>query len=139
MNNNLDLSLFTVYREPSPNAKCRKEAEDLVDLLLHLDGFMDFNDVRFGQPPHEPDFILHHQGKQIGAELTDLDPKIFEKHGFLQKGKFKVWDAETQPTDTPQRFSWGNYSLRESLAAFKAQLNGKQKKAANWFSNFPER
>lgn len=130
---------FAIYRQPSPDERRRKEAEDLADLLRQLAGFVKLDDVQFGQPPHEPDFIFHHQGKRIGAELTDLDPKVFGKHGYLERGKHKTWRAEIEPDETPQEHNWGVYSLRESLAAFKAQLDGKRKKARYWLNYFPQR
>lgn len=133
----IDVSRFTAYRQFSPDAKRRKEAEDLLDLLRHLDGFVKLDDVQFGQDP--PDFVFHLEGKRIGVELTDLNPKVFVNRGYSLRGKFKAWRAETEPDIIPQKFDWGVYSLRESLAAFKAQLDVKRKDAEGWGTSFPER
>jgi hypothetical protein len=137
MNSNPNVSRFSVYRQPSPNEKCRKEAGDILHLLWRLNEFIQLDDVQFGQNP--PDFIFQHQDKQIGVELTDLDPKIFKKGGNRPRGKFNKWQTEIELDATPHEFDWGKFSLRESLLAFKARLDGKRKPAENWFNNFTER
>lgn len=108
--------------------KRQKEATNLQDFLWHLEYFIKLDEVDFGKPPNEPDFIFALQGKQISAELTALDPKVFASGGYRQRGEFKKWQKETNPTVTPEKFPWGGYSLRESLIALKTQINEKRKK-----------
>jgi len=139
MNKESEVFDFAIFRKPRSDEKLRKEAEDLFVLLRHLHAFVKFDDVRFGKPPDEPDFVLEYRDKDIGAELTGLIPKPFDKRGFVQRGQFKSWKAEFEPNESRQEFDWGTYSLSESLAAFKEQLQGKRQKAKRWETSFPER
>jgi hypothetical protein len=130
-----NVARFKIYGEGLFNQQCQKEinkrqaeAKILQDLLWHLEYFIKLDQVDFGEPPNEPDFIFTLQGKQIGAELTALDPKVFATGGYRQRGEFKKWQKETNPTVTPEKFLWGSYSLRESLIALKAQIDEKRKK-----------
>jgi len=136
MNN---LARFTIYRQPCDDKQRLKERDDLHRLLRRLEEFLTLDDVRFGQPPNEPDFIFDLGKKHIGCELTDLNPKIFEKGGYLKRNAFKAWRAQVVPVEAPQRFDWGSYSLRESKASLEYQIADKRKRATNWLNNFPER
>jgi hypothetical protein len=138
-----DVSRFSIYRNPLPVPKRqaeRREAEsrDLRPLLRRLDEFIKFADVTFGQEP--PDFVFHHPGGTIGVELTDLNPKVFEKHGHQQRAQYKSFGAEVLQTSPANAvFDWGTGSMRESLEALNAQLERKIKKAQPWFASFTER
>lgn len=136
--NKPNVARFKIYRDVCSDKKRRREAEDLQALLWHLEDFVELDEVTFGEPPDEPDFIFVIRGKQIGVELTVLNPKIFKTGGYVQKGKFKKWKAETKPTIAPQKFHWGSYTLRESLSALRVQVDGKCDKAKRQ-SGFPER
>jgi hypothetical protein len=130
---------FANLRRQHDDKKHRAEAKDFYLFSRHLCRFIKFDNARFGRPPNEPDFILDYDGKQIGAELTTLDPKIFQKGGFVQRGQISKWNAKSKPNESVQHFPWGTYSLRESLAAFKDQLDGKRQQAKYWAATFPER
>jgi|ERR1017187_410721 hypothetical protein len=138
-----DVSRFSIYRNPPPAPKRQverrgAESRDLRPLLLRLDEFIKFTDVTFGQEP--PDFVFHHPGGTIGVELTDLNPKVFEKGGHQRRAKYKSFEAGVAQTSPAHAtFDWGTGSMRESLEAFKAQLERKIKKAQPWFANFNER
>ena len=127
-----EVSHFTVFRQPPNDEKRRKEAQDLYVFLRHVHQFMKFDNVRFGQPPHEPDFVFDYRHKNIGADLTVLNPKVFHTRGYVQRGKFKDYRAKSEPHANRHEFNWGKYSLRDSLAAFKAQLDCKRQKANHW-------
>jgi len=133
-----DVSRFSIYRNSLPVPKRQAESRDLRPLLRRLDEFIKFADVTFGQEP--PDFVFHHPGGTIGVELTDLNPKVFEKGGHQQRANYKTFRAEVaQASPAHATFNWGTGSMRESLEAFKAQLEGKIKKAQPWLANFTER
>jgi hypothetical protein len=136
-----DVSRFSIYRNPLPDAKRQAESHDLMHLLLRLDKFVKFADVTFGQEP--PDFVFHHLAGTIGVELTDLNPKVFEKGGHRRRAQYKSFKADVAQTTLAHaafEFEWKDkISLRESLEAFKAQLEIKCKKAQPWFANFNER
>lgn len=133
-----DISRFSIYREPHSDLKRQAELRVLMPLLRRLDEFIKFADVTFGQEP--PDFVFHHPGGTIGVELTDLNPKIFEKGGHQRRAKYKSFKAAVAQTSPAHAaFNWDKVSLRESLEAFKAQLESKLKKAQPWFANFTER
>jgi hypothetical protein len=133
-----DLSHFTIYRQPCDDEQRLKEADDLHRLFWRLEKFLKLDDVRFGQPPNEPDFVFDLGGKHIGCELTDLNPKIFGKRGYLKRDTFRTWKAEVIPTEAPQKFDWGSYSLRDSTASLEYQVARKRKKAEKWVDNFSE-
>jgi hypothetical protein len=129
---------FLCKSYPLPVPKRQAEARDLMPLLRRLDEFIKLEDVTFGQEP--PDFVFDHAGGTIGVELTDLNPKIFEKGGHQRRANYKSFEAEvaqTSPADAA--FNWGTGSMRDSLGAFKTQLERKKKKAQPWFANFTER
>lgn len=130
-----NMARFKIYREEllkqhnqKEIEKRRKEAATIQDLLWHLEFYTKLDEVDFGEPPTEPDFIFTLQGKQIGVELTALDPKVFIPPGYKQQAGFKKWQKETNPTVTPEKFLWGSYSLRESLIALKTQIDAKREK-----------
>jgi hypothetical protein len=133
-----DISRFSICREPSNDEKRRSEAVDIMLLLLRLDGLIELNDVKFGQDP--PDFIFHCNQKQIGVELTKLNPKIFESGGYSKRAKFKLFKAEIEKISSGEEtFPWGTFTFRESLDALNKHLLEKQKKADPWHHLFPER
>ena len=133
-----DVSRFSIYRKPLPDLKRQAESHDLMPLLLRLDEFIRFTDVTFGDEP--PDFVFHHLTGTIGVELTDLCPKVNETGGHHKRAEFKLFEAEVAKTSPAQSaFPWERVTRRESLEAFKAQLETKRKKAQRWFANFSER
>jgi hypothetical protein len=133
-----DVFRFSIYRKPLPDLKRQAESRDIMPLLLRLDEFIQFADVTFGDEP--PDFVFHHLTGTIGVELTDLYPKVNEKGGHHKRAEFKSFETEVAKTLPDQSaFPWDKVSCRESLEAFKAQLETKRKKAQPWFSNFTER
>ena len=137
MNPNPDVSRFSIYHCPAHDKKRHKEACGILHLLLRLDQFIQLDDVQFGGDP--PDFIFQHQGKSIGTELTDLDPKCFETGGNRLRGQFNGWQAKIERDALPHKFDWGGFSLREALAAFQSRLSIKRGKASHWCHRFPER
>ena len=138
MNAMPDISRYSIYRKPSADLKRQAESQDLMHLLLRLDESIKLADVTFGEDP--PDFIFHHLGGTIGVELTDLNPKVFQKGGHQRRADYKLFQAKIAQTSPAQEvFSWNKVSLRESLEAFRTQLELKVKKAQPWFANFPER
>jgi hypothetical protein len=138
MNARPDISRFSIYCQPSTEGKRRKEAGDILHLLWRLDEFIKLSDVLFGLDP--PDFVFQYREKQIGAELTDLDPNIFVEGGHLTRGNFNKWQTGIEADAAPHEFGeWGKYSLRESLDAFRIRLNIKRQGAKHWFKNFSER
>jgi hypothetical protein len=137
MNEIPDVSRFSIYRNPQSDPKRKAESHDLMHLLLRLDEFIKFTDVTFGQDP--PDFVFHLSRGTIGVELTDLYPKVNEKGGHHKRVEFKSFEAESAQTSPVENsFPWDKISLRESLEAFKAQLETKRKKAQPWSANFTE-
>jgi len=109
-----------------------------MHLLLRLDEFIKFSDVAFGQDP--PDFIFRHQNGIIGVELTDMNPKIFQEGGHRKRSEYNKFQAEVaQKSSADNSFPWDKVSMRESLKAFKAQLEAKRIKAQPWFAGFTER
>ena len=143
MNAMPDVSRFSIYRNlpPAPKRQAERrvaESRDLRPLLLRLGEFLKFADVTFGKDP--PDFVFHHQSGRIGVELTDLNPKVFERGGHQERAGFKSFEAEVAQTSPAQaKFPWNKIPMRESLETFKAQLEMKRKKAQPWFANFNER
>ena len=110
-----NLSRLSIYRETTPDEKHRQESLAIYHLLWCLDKTTPFDDVVFGADP--PDFIFKIQGRDIGAELTDIDPTIFAPGvGHHQRGKFNKWVAkiETEHTGVQESFPWGNYTLGET-------------------------
>jgi hypothetical protein len=144
--NRPNVARFKIYRDEEAFEKQgakeinkrKREAEVLQDFLWQLEYFTKLDDVDFGRPPSEPDFVFHLPGKQIGAELTVLDPKIFAVGGYKERGEFRKWQMATKSTPAPTKFSWGCYSLRESLAVLNVQIDEKCKKVARQ-RNFSER
>jgi hypothetical protein len=128
---------FTFFRQPPNDEKHLNEREHLFVLWRHLHAFYKFDDMRFGHDP--PDFVFDYRDKKIGAELTLLNPKTFPEGGYVERGKFTEWKAKPKLDANRQEFPWGTYSLRDSLAAFKAQLESKRQKAHQWATAFPER
>jgi hypothetical protein len=130
-----DVSQFSIYRKPLPDPKRQAESRDLLPLLLRLDEFIKFADVTYGEEP--PDFVFHHSTGTIGVELTDLCPRVNETGGHHKRGEFKSFEAEAAKTSQARStFPWENVTRRESLEAFKAQLETKRKKALPWFCRF---
>lgn len=128
---------FSIFRENRLAPKREAERYDLMHLLLRLDEFMKFTDVTFGQDP--PDFIFHHKNGSIGAELTDLNPRVFEKHGHTKRAEFKSFEAMLdQKPSAEGSFSWDVVSPRQSIEAIKGQLKMKREKAGKWASQFAD-
>ncbi len=126
-----DLSHFSIFRHPPSDAKKGQESLVIMPFLQALAQFVQLDDVEFGGDP--PDFVFRYQTVVIGVELTGLVPKPFEEGGFLKKADFKKWQAETKAYPQPyHEFEWGEYTLRESLAAFAQQVKGKSQKVRNW-------
>ena len=136
MNTRVDVSRFAIYSQPPSDQKPQKEAGEIHHLLCRLDQFIRLDDVQFGTDP--PDFVFCCQVKQIGAELTDLNPKVFEAGGNRARGRFNQWRAEISPDSLPHEFDFGVSTLRESLAAFQGCVSVKRRKATHWCSHFPE-
>lgn len=109
-----------------------------MPFLLNLEEFITLKDVEYGQDP--PDFIFRHQSNEIGVELTDLVPKQFAKRGYTRKADFKEWKAEAKENPQPRHeFEWGDFTLRETLAAFENQFDTKIQKVKKWNQLFPEK
>lgn len=125
-------------------------------LLVRLQNIVSLNDVEGGENP--PDFVFHYEGGIIGVEHTDLNPKIFEfnpleRGGHRLRDKFESFEKEiAQQSSVNAEFDWGKYTLRESLAAFAAQVEKKKKRAVTdrwdekqnkmkvaWYRQFSER
>lgn len=134
-----NLSRLSIYKRTPPSEKCRQESADVFHLLWRLDKTTPFDDVIFGADP--PDFIFKIQGRDIGAELTDIDPIIFEKGGNRARGEFKKWEDKVreEKTGLEETFPWGRFTLGESLAAFEQRLKTKQQDAATWKSQCSEK
>lgn len=99
---------------------------------------MTIDDVEYGSEP--PDFIFHVSGNLIGVELTKLNPKIFVNSGYTKRKFFKEWEKETSANPQPyQEFPWGEFSVRDSLAAFSQQFQEKCDGVKRWKENFSER
>jgi hypothetical protein len=129
---------FSIYRKLSSNRQQRKEAEDIWWFLNSLCKLMKIDDVEYGLEP--PDFVFHILGKSIGVELTKLNPKIFVDGSYAERGLFKEWEKETKAhPQSYQEFPWGEFSVRDSLAAFSQQFEKKCDDVKRWKENFPEK
>lgn len=132
-----DLSHHSIYRHLSVETQRREEAMALMPFLLSLEQFITLEDVEYAQDP--PDFVFCHAGSRIGVELTDLVPKVFGSKAYALKAKFKPWEALTKENpELRHEFEWGEFTLRESLAAFANQFDGKIQKAKKWKETFRE-
>jgi hypothetical protein len=130
-------SQFSIYRYLSSDPKRAEEANTLMPLLSSLAQFIKLEDVEYGQDP--PDFVFRPACNRIGVELTDLVPKVFRSGGFARKADFKPWQLSAKKTPKPRHeFEWGGSSLRESLAAFENQFDGKIQKVKKWRETFSE-
>lgn len=108
-----------------------------MPFLLKLEQFVTVEDVEYGQDP--PDFVFRHAGKRIGVELTDLVPRQFGEGGYARKADYKPRKAATEENPQPRHeFEWGEFTLRESLAAFADQFEGKCQKVKKWNEAFAE-
>lgn len=134
-----NLSRLSIYKGTPPSEKCRQESTDIFHLLWRLDKTIPFDDVVFGGDP--PDFIFKIQGRDIGAELTDIDPKIFAGGGNRARGEFKKWEDKVreEKTGLEETFPWSSFTLGETLAAFENRLKTKQQDAATWKSQCSEK
>jgi len=134
----INLSQLSIYRNLSSEPKRKRESEDIVPFLMSVGDYVPLEDVEFGAEP--PDFVFRCPGKSIGVELTELNPKVFSKGGYALRKEFKLWQKETD--ENPQahhEFPWGCFSVRESLAAFAQQFDGKCKKVIKWRGVFSEK
>lgn len=127
----INLSELSIYSNLASDSKRRQESDDIVQFLLSLGDIVVPNDVKFG--PEPPDFIFQFADELVGVELTTLNPKVFPKGGYTNRKDFKRWQKESEKSPQPyHKFSWGEYTVRESLAAFSEQLNGKSKSSEKW-------
>jgi hypothetical protein len=134
----IDLSKFSIYKEPLANEKRLSEAKDIMLFLQELSEHIPLDDVKFALDP--PDFIFCSGKKQIGVELTKLNPKKFESGGYKKRGEFKAFEAERkQEPFGESTFPWGEFTHRESLEALTDHLNEKREKARSWQYKFSER
>jgi hypothetical protein len=137
MNNIPDIFHFSIFLETKLTLHQKTEREDLTHLLLRVAQVIKLSDVEFGKNP--PDFIFHHQDRKIGVELTDLNPKEFNEHGHLKRAEYKTFEADlAQTSSADESFSWDVVSPRESIGAFKKQLETKREKARPWASKFSD-
>jgi hypothetical protein len=129
-----NLSRLSIYKGTPPHEKARQESADIFHLLWRLDKTIPFDDVVFGGDP--PDFIFKIEGRDIGAELTDIDPKIFATGGNRARGEFKKWEDKVreEKTGLEETFPWGRFTLGETLEAFEQRLKTKQQDTATWKS-----
>jgi hypothetical protein len=134
-----NLSRFSIHRQTPISEKQRQESSDIFHLLWRLDRTIPFDDVVFGGDP--PDFVFKIQGRDIGAELTDIDPKIFASGGNRARGEFKKWEDKVREEKSGQEetFPWGKFTLGETLEAFEHRLKAKQQDAATWKSPCSEK
>jgi len=131
-------SCFSIYRELSSNRQQKKEAEAIWWLLNSLCKLMAVDDVEYGLEP--PDFVFHVAGKLIGVELTKLNPRVFVDGGYTKRKLFKEWETETRANPQPyQEFSWGEFSVRDSLVAFEQRFQNKCDGIKRWKKSFPEK
>lgn len=125
------LPRLAIYRELAKDEKRKKEAWDLVPLILKLDQTLEIDDVEYSDDP--PDFVFKIGGQSIGVELTEVNPALFGPGGYRKKKEFRDWEAEVKAHPKPLNiFKWGKFSLRESLDSLKAQFATKIEKAKRW-------
>ncbi len=137
MNKFPDIFHFSIFLENQLTLHQRTEREDLMYLLLRIAEVKKLSDVEFGKDP--PDFVFHYQDRKIGVELTDLNPKEFNEHGHLKRAEYKTFEADlAQTSSDDESFPWDVVSPRESIEAFKNQLDAKRAKARPWASKFSD-
>lgn len=132
------LPRLAIFKNLSPIKKREEEAMCLVPFLLAIDQIIEVDDVEYGSEP--PDFVIKIGGKSIGTELTVANPKLFlDGRGNVRIKAFKDWKNDIETAPQPEhRFTWGTFTLRESLEALKSQFEGKIDKVKRWPS-FDER
>ena len=129
---------FSIYKNLSLDTKMRGEAEAIVPFMDKLQDFVQVEDVSY-QIPDPPDFVIKAAGKKIGMELTKSNPKQFGNGGFKKIGEFKKWQQEAKRNPLPRHeFEWGEFTLKESLAAFQEEVERKSKRAKIYSSCFDE-
>ncbi len=75
----------------------------------------------------------------FGFRNTLLNPKKFIEHGHLRRAEYKSFEAELDKTSfAEESFSWDTVSARESIEAFKRQLETKREKARPWASRYSD-
>jgi hypothetical protein len=132
------LSRLSIFRELSTDEKRRKEAWDLVPLILKLDQILEIDDVEYAADP--PDFTFKIGGNSIGVELTQVNPALFGPGGYRMRLKFREWEEKIKTSSERQNvFTWGTFTLDESLASLKEQFRLKCDKVKRWASTFDER
>lgn len=130
---------FSIYRQNPATGRQRKEAGEIFDLLRRLAKTVPFDDVAFCVPD-PPDFVFKIEGRDIGAELTDIDPASFPSGGHRTRRDFNKWEADVPNDGQPHVFTeWANYTLGESLGAFRDGLEKKRLGAQGWQTRFRER
>jgi hypothetical protein len=133
-----ELSRFSICRNQSTDPKRKRECIELMGILSWLEEFVTLENVELGQDP--PDFVFLHDGKLIGVELTDLNPKYFRSGGYPKRAEFDKWQkAPAAEREQSHEFDWGEFTLKDSLGAFESQLAGKAQKASNWRGSFTEK
>jgi hypothetical protein len=132
------VSRFSIYRKMSLEPKMRAEALSISPFLGELQEFIHIEDVAY-EVPDPPDFTIKLYNGTIGVELTKSNPKPSGKGGYQKIGEFQKWkkDIETKPLPRHE-FEWGEYSLRESLAAFQSEVERKSQRAKTYASRFDE-
>ena len=131
------ISRFGILRNPSANPKRAEEVGTLRPFLQRLEQFITLDDVEYGQDP--PDFVFLYGANRIGVELTDLVPKPFDEGGYRRKADFNPWKKAIKMNPLPRHeFEWGEFTLKESLAAFESQFTSKCEKVKKWTENLSE-
>lgn len=133
-----DVSRFSIYRNMSPDPQKRGEAIAINPFLIRIQDFVRIEDVSH-EVPDPPDFRIKTMEKVIGVELTRSNPKLFGRGGFSKIGEFGTWEQEAKEKPLPRHeFEWGNYTLRDSLAAFQHEVVRKAKRARSYSARYDE-
>lgn len=131
------LNHFSGFHSLPPGGRERREALDALGFFEGLQNHVPVADVTRGTDP--PDFVICIEGRKIGAELTRLNPKVFGHGGCAKMAEFKRWKGEIEDDLSAERqFSWGGFTLRESLAAFDSQVRRKTTRALSFAPNYDE-
>ena len=122
----------------SQESKMRGEAEALCPFLIGIQSYISIEDVSY-VTPDPPDFRLKAMGKTVGLELTRSNPKRFGKRGNAKLSEFKKWELEKRANPKPRHeFEWGTFTLGDSIAAFKNEVERKTERAKFYSAGFDE-
>lgn len=127
------LPRLAIYRDLGieKEGKRKNEALALVPLILKLDQILEIDDVEYAADP--PDFAFKIGGESIGVELTDVNPALFGTGGYLKKKEFREWEVQIKANPQPVNvFTWGKFTLRESIDSLRSQFADKCEKAKRW-------